>query len=720
MKKLREATERYFDVEEIDEDYKMKDYTGAKSKTPKPVKAKLPDNDLDTKPSKGKMKPKKAKMPAVDLVKKESEELDEVSRKTLNSYISKAHPDAQMQSSVRNLAKRSADANRKKGDHEAAKDFDDIAIDANRKVQKRLKGLNLASRKELDKKVQGIKEDNVDHIKAAEEYKEKSEHHHELKDLHNSIKNDVHNILSKVFHAALANHHEKEEKRSQDLRTHHALELAKSSPEFQKRIKDMGLKDFGVGHFGTDVPKYRVTSEDEQLDEISKKLAGNYIVKARDSIQDLDANCNDITDPDYDKKDAKSRSRYGYEQLAYTKLLARKGIFNGKKTIPAKGKPSEKTKQMTKEDAEYSKDSRPLIGYQIHSKSGEIKNKGKVYANTPQGRSKAHRTIDKYDNEYGSYHHNLKPVYEDEIFEDDARLSISLLIKMLEYAREEAKTDIDLHKATERMVALLDKKDSLDINDYKAIIKECYELDEVSKEKLAILFEKANNQTDSDTLRKKAKWHKERFGSKMNGASLAKAGRNEYRAELQDKGFKFKDFDDMREDEQLDEISKEKAADYLEKVPASLEKSKNSDKSEKQKRKILLNRKDGSLRAIKVLAKEDEVIDSKLSLFKKLAATKDHSPEMEQHKAQVTRDIIRRQIGIDDAKKRLKEDQMSSVDSKSAVSSNVRQKKLRQGGVTKMTGVAPANKPGKSLGSSSGTGGLDATNGNSQSAGIQK
>ena len=37
---------------------------------------------------------------------------------------------------------------------------------------------------------------------------------------------------------------------------------------------------------------------------------------------------------------------------------------------------------------------------------------------------------------------------------DNVTLTVPLFIRMLEYAKEDAKTDMDLHKATERLIAV--------------------------------------------------------------------------------------------------------------------------------------------------------------------------------------------------------------------------------------------------------------------------
>jgi len=54
---------------------------------------------------------------------------------------------------------------------------------------------------------------------------------------------------------------------------------------------------------------------------------------------------------------------------------------------------------------------------------------------------------------------------------DKLTLDIPLFIRLLEYAKEDAKTDVDLHKATENALALSETGKTLTIADYDTIIK---------------------------------------------------------------------------------------------------------------------------------------------------------------------------------------------------------------------------------------------------------
>ena len=53
---------------------------------------------------------------------------------------------------------------------------------------------------------------------------------------------------------------------------------------------------------------------------------------------------------------------------------------------------------------------------------------------------------------------------------DKIIMDVPLFIRMLEYAREDAKTDMDLHVATENALELLKKKDVLCMDCYDYIV----------------------------------------------------------------------------------------------------------------------------------------------------------------------------------------------------------------------------------------------------------
>jgi hypothetical protein len=54
---------------------------------------------------------------------------------------------------------------------------------------------------------------------------------------------------------------------------------------------------------------------------------------------------------------------------------------------------------------------------------------------------------------------------------DTITVDVPLLIRLLEYAREDAKTDMDLHDVTENLIRMSKSKDVLSMVDYDAIVK---------------------------------------------------------------------------------------------------------------------------------------------------------------------------------------------------------------------------------------------------------
>ena len=53
---------------------------------------------------------------------------------------------------------------------------------------------------------------------------------------------------------------------------------------------------------------------------------------------------------------------------------------------------------------------------------------------------------------------------------DVVKMDVPLLIRMLEYAREDAKTDMDLHKVAENLIQLSQEGRILDMTDYDSIV----------------------------------------------------------------------------------------------------------------------------------------------------------------------------------------------------------------------------------------------------------
>jgi len=55
---------------------------------------------------------------------------------------------------------------------------------------------------------------------------------------------------------------------------------------------------------------------------------------------------------------------------------------------------------------------------------------------------------------------------------DKLTIDVPLFIRLLEYAKEDAKTDMDLHKATENALALSENGKTLTMADYDTIVKQ--------------------------------------------------------------------------------------------------------------------------------------------------------------------------------------------------------------------------------------------------------
>jgi hypothetical protein len=60
-------------------------------------------------------------------------------------------------------------------------------------------------------------------------------------------------------------------------------------------------------------------------------------------------------------------------------------------------------------------------------------------------------------------------VNEDINLKDSIRIDVPLLIRLLEYAREDAKTDLDLHDVAEKLITLSQTGRILTMNDYTKI-----------------------------------------------------------------------------------------------------------------------------------------------------------------------------------------------------------------------------------------------------------
>lgn len=67
---------------------------------------------------------------------------------------------------------------------------------------------------------------------------------------------------------------------------------------------------------------------------------------------------------------------------------------------------------------------------------------------------------------------------------DKVTVDIPLFIRLLEYAREDAKTDMDLHNVAEKAISLSETGRTLTMNDYDALVtgnSEDQQMDEVKR-----------------------------------------------------------------------------------------------------------------------------------------------------------------------------------------------------------------------------------------------
>jgi hypothetical protein len=66
--------------------------------------------------------------------------------------------------------------------------------------------------------------------------------------------------------------------------------------------------------------------------------------------------------------------------------------------------------------------------------------------------------------------HQANKLHESEDAVDAVTMDIPLLIRLLEYAKEDAKTDMDLHSVAERLTQLSKSATTLSMNDYNHIV----------------------------------------------------------------------------------------------------------------------------------------------------------------------------------------------------------------------------------------------------------
>lgn len=92
-----------------------------------------------------------------------------------------------------------------------------------------------------------------------------------------------------------------------------------------------------------------------------------------------------------------------------------------------------------------------------------------VAKNSPTSGAGAHKDKKKAQKQ-GDVKHKGKVVESEDNPTDIVSLDVPLLIRLLEYAREDAKTDMDLHHVAEKLIALSDEGRTLTMQDYDTVI----------------------------------------------------------------------------------------------------------------------------------------------------------------------------------------------------------------------------------------------------------
>lgn len=76
--------------------------------------------------------------------------------------------------------------------------------------------------------------------------------------------------------------------------------------------------------------------------------------------------------------------------------------------------------------------------------------------------------------------------------EDTITVNVPLMIRLLEYAREDAKRDVDLHFVTERLIELSEEGETLEMENYAEIIGEAEPVDTTDTSQKIVLEIKLN------------------------------------------------------------------------------------------------------------------------------------------------------------------------------------------------------------------------------------
>ena len=99
---------------------------------------------------------------------------------------------------------------------------------------------------------------------------------------------------------------------------------------------------------------------------------------------------------------------------------------------------------------------------------------------------------------------------------DVVKMDVPFLIRVMEYAKEDAKTDMDLHSATEKMIALSTKGKVLSMSDYDSIFTSKKE--ELSETKIFIKKLLRENMNDASGIPSEIQQELQRLGVNPNDA----------------------------------------------------------------------------------------------------------------------------------------------------------------------------------------------------------
>jgi hypothetical protein len=203
--------------------------------------------------------------------------------------------------------------------------------------------------------------------------------------------------------------------------------LKSLSPEMRKKLR---LPE----------PKESVAEEIEQIDEISSQTKSSYVQKAKAQVKELQPHA----------------KKGEYKDLAKNLIARRKkGIaMASEETVNEAGTGLLMSFIKAK-------------GLDPRSMDGNQKNK---YSKSSEYKTFKHRRVEASGmGERGEdWNEEKKPVKEAVDAKDTVTMDIPLLIRVLEYAREDAKTDMDLHKVVENLINM--RKDTLTMNDYDSIV----------------------------------------------------------------------------------------------------------------------------------------------------------------------------------------------------------------------------------------------------------